>query len=216
MPQLLLINPKPGKRKMAAKKRRKTRAARTRKNPAKRRRSRKMAAAITSRVVYRRNPIGRGGAGILGQAKAALMPSAVAAGGAIGVDLVLGYLPIPENLKTGALRHVTRGAASVGVAMLAGLVAKPDTARQVLAGGLTLTWYGVMRDLFARFGPGVRLAAVDDDDLGGMQSELSALLADEQMRALVSDGAGGATVGDFSPAFASVGNSGFDDSEFNN
>lgn len=37
--------------------------------------------------------------------------------GAVGSELVMGYLPLPANFKTGVLRHVTKG----GVSVVAGL-----------------------------------------------------------------------------------------------
>lgn len=215
--QLLLINPKKRARKVAKKRKHAKRRTHAKK-------SKGMASSITTRVRYARNPKRkkyrrnpRHVGGIVKQATSALMPAVIAAGGAVGVDIALGYLPLPDNLKTGMLRHVTRAAAAVALGVAAGYVVKPETARQIMSGGLTVTFYGAMRELIANNAPQIKMAAIDDDDLGAMSQELNALLADEQMKALVADSSGGiAGMGDFSPAFAGMGNSGFDDSEYNN
>lgn len=82
-------------------------------NPAPRKRRR----AATSRRAkpkarrFRRNPSGRKMLGGLGTM---LIPAAGVGAGAVGAEILMGYLPIPASWKSGVMRQVTKGA--VGLA----------------------------------------------------------------------------------------------------
>jgi len=151
MAKMLLVNPRKRKAKRKVKRKTKRRLV----SVAKRK----------SSVVrkYKRNPIRRKKSGIGGMLKDTIMPSAMAAGGAIGLDVVMGYLPIPENLKTGPMRHLVKGAGAIGLGMLAGMFLKPKTAELITTGALTVTLHAAGKEAMTRFAPNVRMASVDDD-----------------------------------------------------
>lgn len=167
MAELMLVNP----RKRRARKKKRTPAQRAatrrlvaankrraspRRAPVKRRRAapvRRRAALPVARRVrrYKRNPNGRG---II---NTTLMPAATAATGALALDVLWGFVPIPEGLKSGPLRHVVKGAGAIGMGWLAGQVVKKSTAAQFATGALTVIMHDAMRDMMARFMPGVGL-----------------------------------------------------------
>jgi len=151
MAELMLINPRKRRatKKRRTVKRRSTTAARRRVSTNMRRR--------------RRNPARRGKMNIMGT----VMPAATAASGALALDVVWGYAPIPENLKNGPLRHVVKAAGAIGLGMLAGMVVKKDTADRFATGALTVTIHSAMREMVAKAAPNVRLGDADEfDDMG--------------------------------------------------
>lgn len=158
MAELLLINPakkkrrkKSKRRKTSVKRRRNPMRAIARVNPRKRRTYRKR----------RRNPIG--GMGNLVQGT--IMPSAIAAGGALALDIVMGFLPLPDVVQSGPIKHVARGAGAIGLGMIVGMLANARTAKLVTTGALTVTMHGAGRELVSRFMPNLDLGAYEDDDI---------------------------------------------------
>lgn len=140
MSSLMLLNPKKRKRKGKSKKRRVTKSRRK----------------VSRR--YKRNPLNTGG--IVKQVTGAVIPAA----GAIGLDVVYGYLPIPDRFKNGALRHVVKGAAAIGLGMLVSQFAKKQLGNDIAQGALTVIMYNAGRDLAGRFMPNLNLGIYDDDD----------------------------------------------------
>lgn len=148
MSELMLINPR---------KRRKT----TKKKVVKRRSPvRRVAKRAVSK--RRRNPIRRK-AGIMGIVQSTVMPAATAAAGAIGLDVVWGMAPIPENLKTGPMRHVVKAAGAIGLGMIAEMVVKKSTASQFATGALTVVMHQAMREGMTRFAPNIQLGEYVDE-----------------------------------------------------
>jgi hypothetical protein len=95
---------------------------------------------------YRRNPIGVPSVrGISGQVMGAI-PGAV---GALGLDVLLGLLPIPPAWKAGTLGYVTKILGAVGLGMVAKTVVSGHTAAQLTQGALTVMFHGIMRDFVA-------------------------------------------------------------------
>jgi hypothetical protein len=191
MSLLYVVNPKrrkksPSKKRASSRRRRRHTVAAAPAAPKRRRRKGRAVASFKSRS-YRKNPRFGGGRGIVGQVTGALVPAAIAGAGALGVDVLLGYLPVPDRFKTGALRHVTRAAAAIALGVGAGFVLKKETASQIMAGGLTVAAYGAMRDAAAKFAPNLPLAGIDDpDDLGDLETDLNALLSSESGGAIPS------------------------------
>lgn len=109
---------------------------------------------------FRRNPRP---VGLVGMVTDSLMPSFTAAGSALALDLVFGFLPLPAMLKTGPVRHVTRAVGAVALGALAGMVARPETARLVTSGAMTVVAYGALRELAARFMPQLPLGLAEAD-----------------------------------------------------
>lgn len=179
MSLVYVVNPKKRKSrsKPKAKRRAPRRAAAVAVAAPKRRRRRAAAAPKVRR--YKRNPRFSVG-GTVKNFTGMLVPAAIAGAGALAVDVVLPKLPLPDRLKTGYLRHVSRGAVAVGLGMLVSLF-KRDLGKQVLAGGLTVAMYGAMRDGLNAAAPSVPLADIyDDDELGTFANDLQALLTDEK------------------------------------
>lgn len=90
-----------------------------------------------------------------------LMPSVVGAAGALGVDVILGFLPIPVQFKTGPMRSIVKIAGAVGIGMLASNFMKRETAHQIAAGAITVTLYDVMKDYLRQAMPTLPLSEAD-------------------------------------------------------
>ena len=134
MAQLLLVNPKRRKRKAAKKsasaprRRRRKMTAKQAKYFApkrKRRTSRARAAATTPARKVRRRRASRGLAGFARNTsgsvnpRAIVGPAVIGAAGALGLDVLYGYLPIPANLKAGTFAPLVKLGAVIGISMLA-------------------------------------------------------------------------------------------------
>lgn len=178
MNEILLINPR---KRRASKKRRSPaqRAAtrklvarnRRRKNPSppgsrrKTRRSavRRAVSRPANRRRYKRNPSGRMTVrGVTNLAQVA----AGGAAGAIALDVVLAYLPLPAMLKVGMMGKVTKAAGAIALGAIAqrtGIV-KSSTARDMTIGALTVQFAGIGRELLGQFAPGVALSAYMNSD----------------------------------------------------
>lgn len=204
MASILVVNPRkgvyksnPGKKKGGAK--RKRARSRKRSGGAVSAARRPTTTVTVSKVTrYRQNP-----RGLIGSVTQAIVPAAMGAGGALAADIALGYIPLPDAMRAGPMRHLTRGLASIAVGILAGFVLKPDKARIVMGGGLTVAFHSLAREALQKAVPDIRLGDMDED-LGAFESELNALLANEQsMGALALDPTGG--VAGFDPAFSGFG-----------
>jgi hypothetical protein len=170
MAELMLINPKRRRRHTAKRRRRRRhnpwydqrrrhqRAAHlgwSRRKRGRRRRRNPIAAnprRYRRHHYRRRNPRGMGG-----MVQSMLMPAATAAVGAIGIDALLGYIPLPANLKTGPMRYLVKGAAAVGVGMLLEKmrIVRPKTAQLFAMGALTVAFADAGKDAISRFAPGL-------------------------------------------------------------
>jgi hypothetical protein len=148
MAELMLVNPK---------KRRAKRKATKRKTPARRRAAAPAKRKVTRR--RRRNPIAT--TGIMAQVQNA----AIGAAGAVVTDIAMAKLPmIPENMKTGNVGALTKGAVAVGLGMLVSKVMKNrKLGVQIAEGGLTVAMHtvaaGVVGDKL-----GIEMGAPIDSD----------------------------------------------------
>jgi len=163
--QLLLVNPRRRRRrKKATRKRRRRRNPRpsyvsgsARVNPRRRRRrSRK-----TSKRRYRRNPRRLGIANIF---QDTVMPAVTAAGGALGLDIVWGMLPIPITLKTGPVKYLAKGAGAIAMGMVAGMFFPASTAKHFTSGAMTVVMYDALKEVVATWMPQLALAAYDIEE----------------------------------------------------
>lgn len=152
MSQLMLVNPR---------RRRKTR--KTKKTVARRRPTRR----ISTRTVHRRrrrNPVRK--SGLMGIVQSSVIPAATAAAGAVGLDVIWGYIPLPETLKSGPMRHVAKAAGAIALGMLAGMLVNRRVADQISTGALTVVMHGAMKDGMARFAPNIQMGEYLDDGMG--------------------------------------------------
>lgn len=135
MGQLMLVNPR---------KRRKTRrkptakrkvTVRRRATPARRRK--------TTRVTRRRrNPITTKNI-----VDSQITPALTAASGALGLDILLGFMPIPDQFKIGPFRHVIKGAGAIVMGMVASQFLTKKTAEQMATGALTVVMHDAMKEV---------------------------------------------------------------------
>ncbi len=148
MGQLMLINPRKRKARKASPKRRVRRNPVAAAAPAKRRVRRNPISARQMRRVRRtrRNPVG---GGIMPQ----IMGAMVGGAGAVAVDVISGFLPLPATMRTGMMRHVTMA----GLGLAVGMFAKPllgRAAAQMGSGAMTVAAYGLLKDMTAGMLPG--------------------------------------------------------------
>jgi len=192
MAQILLVNPrkrKTARRKKPVAKKRRTAAQkaatrkmiaanRRRKNPvrAKRRTTRKKparrrASARRAPVRRRRRATGRGRNPALNMRSIQnqLMEAGTGAVGAIGLDVIQGYLPIPANLKGGIVGTGVKALLAIGMGVVASKVkiVKASTAAKMANGALTVVLHDELRKQVGNFAPGLQLGEyMGDDGLG--------------------------------------------------
>lgn len=167
--QLLLVNPRKRRRKSRVTRRRRRSSSRRRKNPGfalpnprKRRRSRRRGFA---RVRRRRNPSGRMRFSI-GGVQSQVMNAVPGALGALGLDVLMGFVPIPAQWKTGIPGYLVKAIGAIAVGMLAGAtgLAKGGTATKMTEGALTVMLHGILRNMTAQFAPMVPLGEYEQVD----------------------------------------------------
>lgn len=166
---LLLVNPRKRRkaRKTTAKRRRTTHhkrrapVARRAHNPIRRRRR-----ATAHRVHHarrRRNPARRK-MGFFSP----IMPAAIAAVGAIGLDLVWGYAPVPASWKAGTMGYAAKGVGALALGAVLGMFMKKSTAETLAAGALTVTIYGALKDGISSSMPNIQMGEIMPAGLGYM------------------------------------------------
>jgi hypothetical protein len=165
--EMLLVNPRKRRKKAKGQKRRSSRRRRSsagrrraigytvgtakirrrKMNPRRRRRGRSR---------RRRNPISLrsfGPGNLMSQVSGAL-PGAV---GALGLDVALGFLPIPVTWKAGIPGYLTKIVGAIALGMAASKVAGSATGAKVTTGALTVMFHGILRELLATSMPGIPL-----------------------------------------------------------
>lgn len=161
----LISNPSRRKRRKARKSKR-----RIRRNPAaaprairrRRRRSRRASPKRSFRRRSRGFSIG-GGRGILGAVKSTIKPAGIAAAGAVALDIVWAYLPLPDTLRAGPVRHVAKFAGAIALGMVVEKVLGKETGKLVTMGAATVVLAGVVREAVSMFAPQLRLAGLADE-----------------------------------------------------
>ena len=184
--EMLLVNPRKRRKKAKGQKRRSSRRRRRssggrrkaaagyivgnapirrrKLNPRRRRRSGKRRRRGFAR---RRNPISLGAfkPGNLMANVTGALPGAV---GALGLDVLLGFVPIPVTWKAGIPGYLTKIVGAVGLGMLAGYVVNQSTAAKMTTGALTVMFHGIMRELLATNFPQVPLGMYLRPGFAGM------------------------------------------------
>jgi hypothetical protein len=108
---------------------------------------------------YRRNPSPR--AGLMGL----LMPSLQGAAGAIGVDVVTGFLPLPLGIKVSPARHFIKALMGVGL----GMVMKGSMGHNMARGVVTVAFHDAAREAVQMVAPSVQLGMEPTtEDLAGL------------------------------------------------
>lgn len=121
-------------------------------NPVRRRRRH------TVRRSYRRNPSARRmGGGAINVGKM-LFPAVGIGLGAVGTELLMGWLPIPPNFKVGVMRHVTKGVIGVAAGMLLGKVLKMKRLGNFFAlGAVAIATHDAVKEMIASRMPSLQM-----------------------------------------------------------
>ncbi len=140
----------PARRKKATRKRRRS-------NPVgyyvsnPRRRTRRKRRSVAARRTRRRNPSMRG------IVNSMIVPAATAGAGALALDVLWGYVPVPANIKTGPMRHVAKGLGAIAMGWGVGKVASKRTGDMMALGALTVIFHTAFRELTAQYAPQIAL-----------------------------------------------------------
>jgi hypothetical protein len=86
-----------------------------------------------------------------------VMPAATAGAGALALDILWGFVPVPEQIKTGPMRHVAKGLGAVVLGQLVGMVGTRRMGDTMAMGALTVVFHSAFREMTAQFMPGVPL-----------------------------------------------------------
>lgn len=155
MAEMLLVNPRRRRRKTATRKRRSPTKRRTvakrRRNPARRVRRRSYGRRSNPSLSLNARSI-----------KGVTMNALPGAAGALALDVALGYLPIPDQFRTGLAGYAVKIGAALGLGILAKNVVRPATAVRMTEGALTVMFHGVLKSLTQQYAPGVQMAAYED------------------------------------------------------
>jgi hypothetical protein len=176
MPYAFLVNPSPRaglhrrRSPMAVRRRRRRRSTQVavfRANPRRRvrhRRRRSVVRYLTNpvrrhrrthrvrRMRFRRNPIGTGLS-----LRTMLIPAVGIGIGAVGSEVVMGYLPLPASLKTGVMRHVTKGVVSVAAGIVLARFLKMKRLGEAFAlGGIAIAAHDAVKEFIVARAPNVQ------------------------------------------------------------
>lgn len=123
----------------------------------KKRRSRRKAKVFTHnpkrRRHFRRNPRSIEA----GFVKNTLLPGAIGAAGAIGTDVLVNFLPIPPQFKTGMMNPVIKIGSALLVGMLVGAVSSREAGEEAAAGGVIVALYTIARGFMQHSMPNVNM-----------------------------------------------------------
>jgi hypothetical protein len=160
----LISNPSRRKRRKARKSRK------LRRNPvsavrAVKRRRRRSRKSPVMRVRRRRsrNLFGKSRGGIIGNIMSTVKPAGYAAAGIVALDVVWSYLPLPDSLKLGAVRHVAKAGGAIALGMIAERVFGKETGRLIGVGAMTGVLVTIAREAIGTFAPNLRLAGLADE-----------------------------------------------------
>ena len=126
------------------------------------------------------------------------MDAGTGAVGALGLDVIQGYLPIPANLKAGIVGTGVKALLAIGMGVVASnfKVIRGATANKMVNGALTVVLHDELRKQVAVFAPGLQMgeymdanalgyygsgypAGVMEEGYGGMGSYLPELATDD-------------------------------------
>lgn len=78
---------------------------------------------------------------------AALVPAAIGGAGAVGLDILIAYLPLPAALQSGWGNYATKIAGSFAVGYAGGMALGKEKGHLITAGALTVSLYTILRAL---------------------------------------------------------------------
>ena len=86
-----------------------------------------------------------------------VMPAATAGAGALALDVLWGFVPIPMEMKTGPMRHVAKGLGAVVLGQIVGMMTNRRTGDTMAMGALTVVFHSAFREMTQQFMPNVPL-----------------------------------------------------------
>ena len=94
-----------------------------------------------------------------------LQPAAIQAGGALGLDVIMGYFGnfIPAQLNQGMMRHVTKGVVALGMGFVVSNFVRNATANEMSKGALTVVMHDAFREALQQWMPAIPLGYCDSD-----------------------------------------------------
>jgi hypothetical protein len=101
----------------------------------------------------------------IGGLKALAMPAVLGAGGALAMDIALGYLPLPVALQTGMPKQGVRIVTALGVGWAASKVLGKAKGHAFMQGALTIIAYDVLKGLIHQYAPTVPGLAGDYEEV---------------------------------------------------
>ena len=158
MNEILLVNPRRRRRKTTV--RRKRRVTR-RKNPVRRRRT------VSKRRVTRRRR--RNPRITMRTIQGDVMEAFQGATGALALDVTLGYLPIPANLKAGIMGTGVKALLAIGMGAVLGnfKIVRASTAKAFSNGALTVVLHDELKKQVANFLPNIAMGEYLDENAMG-------------------------------------------------
>lgn len=166
MATLAIVNPRRRRRrgrKARARRRRHHRAARIMRvhaNPKRRRRR------GSRKHLFKRRRRGGGSAlsvrGVVGTVKPLVKAAFPAAIGAVSLDVVWAYLPLPAVVQQGYAQYVAKGAGAVALGMIAEKFLGRETGSKFALGAMTVVLYNLTRAVVAQFAPMIPLSGGSD------------------------------------------------------
>ncbi len=130
------------------------------------RRRKRAPARARSRRRYRRNPTMRG------MLNSLVLPAATAGGGAVLLDVLWGFVPLGEGIKTGPMRHVAKGLGAIVLGQLVGMVGNKRMGDTMALGALTVTFHAAFREMTAQFMPQIPLGYYSPGAVAGHDPQL--------------------------------------------
>lgn len=99
----------------------------------------------------------------------ALIPAGIGAAGAVALDVVLHYIPLPAQFQSPLWKNVARVIGALGVGYLSSFVLGKERARVVTIGALTVASYTVLRDVVSQQFPTLGLSGADSYDMSDLR-----------------------------------------------
>lgn len=101
---------------------------------------------------YKRNPAGR-----MSGLVPMLKDSAIGAVGAVAIEALFGFLPIPMSWKMGRMMMVAKGATAVAVGMFGNKLLPSGMAGKMAVGSLTVTMHDALKPFVAHVMPSLNM-----------------------------------------------------------
>lgn len=107
-----------------------------------------------------------------GMINSLVIPAASAGGGAILLDILWGFIPLPEQIKSGPMRHVAKGLGAIVLGNLVGMVGTKRLGDTMALGALTVTFHAAFREMTAQFMPQIPLGYYSPGAVAGHDPQL--------------------------------------------